>query len=65
MTPEQKAYIDSLNYEQLLSQWRFAPIGDTRFQGESGEYWGKRMAELRNADPAGAVQASKNIGWDR
>jgi hypothetical protein len=64
LTPENKAYIDSLSYEQLLSKWRFAPIGDPWFQGETGDYWGKRMKELRDSG-ANHVQASKNIGWDR
>ena len=48
LTPD-KAYIDSLSYEQLLSKWRFAPIGDPWFQGETGDYWGKRMKELRDS----------------
>jgi len=63
LTPENKAYIDSLSYESLLSQWRFAPVGNPWFQDETGKYWGERMAELSAQDPAGAVQASKNIGW--
>jgi hypothetical protein len=64
LTPENKDHIDSLSYEQLLSRWRFAPIGDPWFQGETGDYCGKRMSELRNNE-ADHVQASKNIGWDR
>jgi len=63
LTPENKAHIDAMSYESLLSRWRNAPIGDTWFQGETGEYWGKRMAEMRDADPGGAVAASKRIGW--
>lgn len=65
LTPENKAKIDDLDYEQLLSRWRFAPSGDPWFQGETGHYWSKRMAEKRDADPGGAVQASKNIGWEK
>ena len=64
LTDKRKAYIDSLSYEALLARWRFAPIGDLYFQGETGQYWGKRMAELRNAG-ADHVGASKAIGWDR
>ena len=64
LTPENKAHIDSLSYEHLLSRWRYAPVGDEWFQGETGTYWGKRMAELRSENPGRAVQASKNIGWD-
>jgi len=64
LTPENKEKIDSMSYEQLLSKWRFAPVGDPWFQGETGHYWGKRMAELR-AKGADHVAASKRIGWER
>jgi hypothetical protein len=65
LTPELKAKIDSKSYQDLLYDWRFTPVGDTTFQGESGEYFSKRMAELRSA-PGGNekhVSASKKIGW--
>ena len=67
LTPENKAHIDSLSYESLLSHWRFAPVGDPWFQDDTGDYWGVRMADLRNA-PGGNdahVTASKTIGWER
>lgn len=66
LTPELKAQIDAKSYEQLLSRWRNAPIGDPMFQGESGEYWGKRTSELRSQPGGDArrVAASKSIGWD-
>ena len=63
LTPERKAIIDNYSYEQLLSRWRFAPIGDPWFQGETGDYCGDRMAFLRDQDNAAHVVASKNIGW--
>ena len=63
LTPENKQHIDSLDIEQLLSRWRFAAIGDPWFQGETGDYWGKRMNELRAQDNDAYVRASKNIGW--
>lgn len=66
LTAENQQHIDSLTYEQLLRQWRNAPVGDPWFQGETGEYWGKRMSEKRSA-PGGNeahVAASKSIGWD-
>ena len=63
LTKEMKDKIDSLSYLDLLSSWRFAALGDERFQGETGEYWGKRMSELKSQDPTGAVQASKQLGW--
>ena len=65
LTKANKEHIDSLSYSQLLSQWRFAPAGDPWFQGETGEYWGKRMSELRS-QPDGQerhASASKALGW--
>jgi len=66
LTPELKAQIDAMDYYQLLKRWRFAPLGgDEMMQDESGDYWGQRMNELKDADPVGAVQASKMLGWGR
>lgn len=65
LTPENKTYIDSLNYEALLRSWRLSPAGNPWFQGETGVYWGAQMAKLRAADQAGAVAASKRIGWEK
>ena len=65
LTEENKDHIDSLSYKQLLREWRFAPSGDPWFQGETGEYWGERLNELRD-QPGGMerhVAASKAIGW--
>jgi hypothetical protein len=67
LTDENKAKIDAMSYEGLLSKWRFAPAGDPWFQGETGDYWSKRMAELRSK-PGGQdehVRSSKSIGWER
>jgi hypothetical protein len=63
LTEERKEHIDSLSYEQLLRHWRFAGIGDKWMSGETGKYWGDRMAELRSQG-ADHVGASKRIGWD-
>ncbi len=63
LTPENKTFIDSRTHLQLLDRWRFSRAGDPWFQGETGEYWGKRMAELRDADRAQAVADSKLLGW--
>lgn len=68
LTPKLKQFIDGLTYQQLLSRWRFAPIGDPWFQDETGEYFAQRMADLRNADETGGqvhVAASKNLGWEK
>lgn len=63
MTKEQKDFIDKASYLTLLKRWRFGKVGDSIFQGEAGEHFGKVMAERRDADPAAAVRASKEIGW--
>ena len=65
LTAENKKRIDAMNYERLLSTWRFAHSGDPWFEGGTGQYWSERMAELRS-QPGGDekhVSASKNIGW--
>ena len=67
LTDEHKRHIDGLAYDALLNKWRFAPVGDPWFQGETGKYWSKRMSELRGL-PGGNdthVSASKRIGWER
>lgn len=62
LTPELKAIIDAQSYEQLLRSWRFAEVGDPRFQGDVGKYWEKRIAEMRDNHPDPA-EVSKSIGW--
>jgi len=62
LTPENKTHIDGLTYDALLNHNRFAPAGDPWFEGETGRYWAKRMADLREAG-ADHVGASKRIGW--
>jgi len=47
LTEENKAFIDGLPYESLLEQWRFAIAPNPWFQGETGEYWKKRIGEIR------------------
>ena len=67
LTEKNKAYIDSLSYQGLLNHWRFAPVGDPWFVGQTGSYWGERMKELRDkpGGDAAHVQASKSIGWEK
>lgn len=62
LTPENKSRIDGMSYESLLSHWRFAQVGDPWFQGETGEYWKKRMQELRD-NGTDHVRTSKKLGW--
>lgn len=62
LTNKQKAEIDAMSYEELLSHWRFAPAGNPWFQGETGKYWQKRMSELQGPNSAAV---SKKIGWEQ
>ena len=65
MTPKQRAHIDGMNYESMLSLWRNAPVGHPMFQGETGRYYAKIMKIKRQSvGNAAHVAASKNIGWD-
>ena len=57
-----KEWIDNATYQQLLSKWRFAPAGSSWFQGETGAYFQKVMAEKKAQNPGAAVRASKNLG---
>ena len=65
LTEENKKHIDSLDVYQLLYKNRFAPCGDPWFQGETGEYWMKRLDIARNENPDAFVLASKHMGWGR
>ena len=62
LTDEHKKHIDAMSYEGLLGRWRGAPAGDPWFQGETGQYWEKRMDYMKARDPSGAVRASKSLG---
>lgn len=65
MTPDQKETIDNMDYESMLSLWRNAPSGHPMFQGETGDYYSKVMAEKRSSvGNAAHVAASKSIGWE-
>jgi len=64
LTPENKAYIDSLTYDELFHRVRFALAGNIWFQGPTGEYWLDRMNELE-ANGVDRVAASKRVGWEK
>ena len=55
-----KKEIDEMSYASMLEQWRFAPCGTPVFQGESGDYYSKVMAE--KAKTVNTVKVSKEIG---
>ena len=61
MNEQTKSWIDGATYEQLLSKWRYAAMGDPCFQGDTGEYYSKIMFEKKQT--VDHVQASKNVGW--
>ena len=63
MTDDQKQWIDDADYQTLLTRWRFGKVGMEIFQGDTGQYYKEVLARKRDADPEGAVRASKNIGW--
>ena len=64
MQENTKASIDSMDYESMLSLWRNAPVGHHMFQGETGDYYSKVMAEKRIAvGPVEHTRASKSIGF--
>ena len=62
MSDEIKKTIDNMSYTAMLQKWRFAPSGDTMFQGDIGDYFSKVMFEKKSK--VDHVQVSKNIGWD-
>lgn len=63
---EMLAWVEKATYEQLLSHWRFAPIGDPMFQNvKVSNRYKERMEELRLANQSEAVFVSKSIGWER
>jgi len=59
-----KNWIDNASYEDLLQKWRYAPVGNEIFQGETGEYYSKVMAEKRAKTDDNGVSASKSVGWE-
>lgn len=63
LTEKNKKAIDDMDYESLLRHWRFAPVGDPWFQGETGKYWGQRMAKIREKIGPEAIRVSKKLEW--
>lgn len=63
MNNNDTSQIQNASIYELLKVQRFAPIGDPKFQGKSGELITKRLQELRNLNPEEYVNASKMLGW--
>ena len=64
MTPKQKEWIDNAPYINLLRRWRYSPMGDVMFEGDTGGYYSDTMRRKRNEVGEEAhVAASKVIGW--
>jgi hypothetical protein len=59
MTEDQKARIDAMSQYELCSMWRFAPTGEPLLQGDTGEYFSKKLVEKGGFTPA----ISKQLGW--
>lgn len=63
MIDKTKKEIDDMDYESMLRLWRSASCGHPMFQGETGDYYSKVMAEKRKVvGNAAHIIASKNIG---
>jgi hypothetical protein len=65
LTEELKKQIDKMSYVTLLAHLKFSPKSHALFQDESGQYFTKRINELRNA-PGGYelhLVASKSLGF--
>lgn len=63
ITKEHKTWIDEAKLIPLLRKWRHGLVGDSIFEGETGEYFAKRLFGFREADPAAWTAASKLVGW--
>ena len=64
MTEGQKNWIDLATYTERLKKWRFAPLGDPMFQGDTGKYYNEVMAKRREeVGPAEHTRVSEAIGW--
>ena len=59
---EMKNWIDEATYKQLLSKWRFAPVGSSWFVGDIGQYYDEAMKRKRSEiSDEERVSASKSI----
>ena len=61
LTPESKASIDTMPVIDMLSRWRFAPIGAFQTGDPYSDYFQKVMQEKRAENPGEWVRASKAL----
>lgn len=61
LDPLKKSWIDAAPYKVMLHRRRYAPTGDTMFQGSAGEYYALVMKLKR--DLRDHVAISKSVGW--
>jgi len=56
-----KKRIDDMTQEEMARLWRFAPVGEPLFQGDTGDYFKKVFFEEKGGfTPA----ISKGLGWE-
>lgn len=59
-----KEWLKNASYESLLRRWRFAPLDDPAFVGETGELFSERLNEERSKlTHDERVAVSKKVGW--
>lgn len=64
MTSEQKARIDAMDYEEMLTMHRFSAMGHPYFIGKVGTYFAKKMVERGSVlKPGERAIISKRVGW--
>ncbi len=61
---EMKEWIDNSSYYDLLTKWRFAPIGDPFFYGDMCDYYKEVMARKRE-EHENPSAVSKAVGCDK
>jgi len=61
---DMKDWIDNAGYEELLSKWRFEPVGSPWCHGEVGKHLARVLREQRKkVGDAVHAATSKRIGW--
>lgn len=59
-------WIENASYEDLLRRWRFGPLDDPAFKGETGKLFSKKLFEMQAAlSDDERVAVSKKVGWGK